>query len=106
MRRDDTVIEDHFGVKVADPYRWLEDPDSSETQSFVEAQNAISMPYLSNTPIRKKYNDRSALPISRHVLKALIKRLTELYDYPKYSAPSKHGSRYFYFMNKGLQNQR
>lgn len=89
VRRDDTVIEDHFGVKVADPYRWLEDPDSSETQSFVEAQNAISMPYLSNTPIRKKYNDR----------------LTELYDYPKYSAPSKHGSRYFYFMNKGLQNQ-
>eukprot|EP00731_Ephydatia_muelleri_P011081 Em0005g1667a len=47
------------------------------------------MPYLSTTPIRKKYNDR----------------LTELYDYPKYSAPSKHGSRYFYFLNKGLQNQ-
>ena len=64
-RRDDTVIEDHFGVKVADPYRWLEDPDSSETQSFVEAQNAISMPYLSTTPIRKKYNDRSVQPISR-----------------------------------------
>ena len=58
VRRDDSVTENHFGKNVADPYRWLEDPDSEETQAFVAAQNSISQPYLAACEVRDKFKDR------------------------------------------------
>ncbi|XP_064382801.1 prolyl endopeptidase-like [Halichondria panicea] len=88
-RRDESLGETHFGTSVPDPYRWLEDPDSEETQGFVKAQNEISQPYLASCPVRNKFHAR----------------MTDLYNYPKYSAPFKRGTRYFYRYNTGLQNQ-
>ena len=59
VRRDDSIVSDHFGTNVADPYRWLEDPDGEETQAFVKAQNAITNPFLSSCPVRKQFHERS-----------------------------------------------
>ena len=58
VRRDDSVYEERCGIRVEDPYRWLEDPDSEETRAFVKAQNEITMPYLSNCPARDRFNAR------------------------------------------------
>ncbi|HEX8288136.1 MAG TPA: prolyl oligopeptidase family serine peptidase [Pyrinomonadaceae bacterium] len=82
-------IDDYHGTKVADPYRWLEDDNSAETKAWVEAQNKVTNAYLATIPERE----------------ALKKRLTELWNYEKYSAPFKEGGKYFYFKNDGLQNQ-
>lgn len=82
-------IDDYHGTKVSDPYRWLEDDNSAETKSWVDAQNKVTFAYLNQIPQRA----------------ALKKRLTELWNYEKYSAPFKRGSRYFYYKNDGLQNQ-
>ena len=77
------------GIEVKDPYRWLENPDSEATKEWVAAQNQVTFDYLATIPARDK-------------IKA---RLTELWDYEKYSSPYKQGERYFYFKNDGLQNQ-
>jgi prolyl oligopeptidase len=82
------VVQDYFGTRVADPYRWLEDADLPETAKWVEANNAITEGYLAG-PERE----------------SIRKRLTELYDYPRTSAPEKQGTRYFLKRNTGLQNQ-
>jgi len=87
--RRDATIEDYHGTQVADPYRWLEDAASAETQAWSEAQNKVTRAYLDALPMREKIKTR----------------LTELYDYPKQSAPSKHGDRYYFSRNTGLQNQ-
>lgn len=87
-RLDDTV-ETYHGTHVADPYRWLEDEKSVETQSWVEGQNVVARAYLDSLP----------------GLEQIRKRYTELYNYPKFSAPHKKGDRYYFSTNTGLQNQ-
>ena len=87
-RRDDT-IEDYHGVKVADPYRWLEEPAAPETLAWVEAQNAITEQYMATIAARE----------------GIRARMTALWDYPKYSVPNKKGAYYFFSKNSGLQNQ-
>lgn len=82
-------VDTYHGIAVADPYRWLEDPDSDATRAWVEAQNQVTFDYLAGIPTRN----------------AIRERLTHLWNYAKYSAPFKQGSRYFYFKNDGLQNQ-
>ena len=82
-------VDDYHGIKVADPYRWLEDTNSKETADWVEAENKVTEEYLSKIPFRD----------------ALRKKLTDLWNYEKYSAPSKHGSYYIYSKNDGLQEQ-
>ncbi|MCE1203425.1 MAG: prolyl oligopeptidase family serine peptidase [Holophagaceae bacterium] len=83
------VVDDFFGTKVADPYRWLEDDNSAETKAWVEAQNKVTFGYLAEIPQREKIRER----------------ITKLWDFEKYSAPFKRGKRYFYSYNTGLQNQ-
>lgn len=82
-------VDNYHGTSVADPYRWLEDPDSEETRTWIEAQNQVTFGYLSEIPAREK----------------IKQRLTKLWDYEKYGIPFKEGERYFYFKNDGLQNQ-
>src|ERR1051326_591908 len=82
-------VDDYFGTKVADPYRWLEDENSPETKAWVSAQNAVTFAYLDKIAYREN-------------LKA---RLTELYNYPRVSAPFRRGDIYFFTRNDGLQNQ-
>jgi prolyl oligopeptidase len=82
-------VDELHGVQIADPYRWLEDPNSEATQNWIEAQNKLTFGYLGQIPIRPK----------------LQARLTELWDYPKQNAPIKRGGRYFSYRNSGLQNQ-
>jgi prolyl oligopeptidase len=83
------VVENYFGDEVADPYRWLEDLDGEATTAWVEAQNAISFPYLEAISQRE----------------AIENRLTELWNYERYGLPDKEGGRYFFERNDGLQNQ-
>ncbi|HEX6862151.1 MAG TPA: prolyl oligopeptidase family serine peptidase, partial [Thermoanaerobaculia bacterium] len=82
-------VDDYHGVQVPDPYRWLEDPDSAETRAWVEAQNKVTSAYLEAIPERE----------------AIRNRLTELWNYERFSVPFKEGGRYFYLRNDGLQNQ-
>ena len=79
----------YHGIEVKDPYRWLEDPDSEETKAWVREQNQVTTDYLSQISSRE----------------GIKSRLTELWNYEKYSSPFKRGERYFYFKNDGLQNQ-
>jgi prolyl oligopeptidase len=82
-------VDDYFGTKVADPYRWLENLDSEETRAWVEAQNKLTFAYLNEIPVREQ----------------IKQRLTKLWNYEKYGTPFKQGGRYFYSKNNGLQNQ-
>ncbi|PIN08629.1 putative serine protease [Handroanthus impetiginosus] len=89
-RRDESVVDNYHGFMVPDPYRWLEDPDSSETKEFVEKQMKLTDSLLKACETREK----------------LREKLTKLYDFPKYNAPFRAGDKYFYFHNTGLQPQR
>ena len=83
------VKDDYNGIKVADPYRWLEDDNSDATKEWVKAQNKVTFDYLATIPQRDKVK----------------KRLEELWNYPRYSSPFKKAQYYYYFKNDGLQNQ-
>ena len=85
----DGTVDNYFGTEVADPYRWLEDDTSAKTSAWVEAENKITNAYLSKIPFRQK----------------LLKRLTEVANYEKLSAPRKHHGRWYFYKNDGLQNQ-
>lgn len=87
--RDETVVDDYFGTKVADPYRWLENDTSAATTAWVEAQRALTNEYLSHIPLRE----------------TIKQRLTQIADYERYGVPSKRFGKYFFSKNDGLQNQ-
>ena len=89
MTEKQEVTDDYFGTVIEDPYRWLEDDNSEETKAWVTAQNAVTDSYLRDVPFRNN----------------LIDRLTELWNYPKMSAPFKRGDFYYEFRNEGLQPQ-
>ncbi|MGA7726321.1 MAG: prolyl oligopeptidase family serine peptidase [Opitutaceae bacterium] len=82
-------VDDYFGTKVADPYRWMEDIDSPETAAWVAAERAATAAALAKMPERG--------PIER--------RLKALWNYPRYGLPQKAGGRLFFTRNSGLQNQ-
>jgi prolyl oligopeptidase len=82
-------IDDYHGVKVTDPYRWLEDDRSEETAAWVKAQNDVTFDYLDKIPFRQQ----------------IFTDLEKAFNYPKYSAPSKKGQYFYFYKNDGLQNQ-
>ena len=87
--RDETVVDNYFGTEVADPYRWLENDTSAETNAWVEAERKVTDDYLSHIPFRGAIKDR----------------LTAVMNYERYSVPGKRFGRYVYSKNDGLQNQ-
>jgi prolyl oligopeptidase len=82
-------VDDYHGTSIADPYRTLEDADSPATQAWVEQENALTERWLAGFPVREEIRTR----------------LTELWNFERFSGFSKAGGRYFYFYNSGLQNQ-
>lgn len=82
-------VDNYFGKKIEDPYRWLENDTANDTKAWVVEQNKVTNEYLSQIPYREK----------------LKSRLTELWNYPRTGAPSKEGKWYGVYKNNGLQNQ-
>ncbi len=82
-------IDDYFGTLVADPYRWLENDTSAETEAWVIAQNAVTNEYLGKIPFRDQ----------------IRKRLEILWNFPKLTVPVKKGDWIFFEKNSGMQNQ-
>jgi prolyl oligopeptidase len=85
----DNVAADYHGVKVPDPYRWMEDIDSPATRTWVEAEGKLSRDYLDAIPGRA----------------AIEERLRKIWNFERWSAPEHHGRYWFYTHNDGLQNQ-
>jgi prolyl oligopeptidase len=83
------TITNYFGVEVKDPYRWLEDDRSKETEDWVKAQNVSTFGYLDNIPYRNEIKER----------------LEKLLDYEKVGSPFKEGDYTYFYKNNGLQNQ-
>jgi len=88
-KKDTTVKDDYFGVSVADPYRWLENDTSAETAAWVKAETEVTETYLKQVPYRE----------------AIGKRYEHLFNYEKFSAPTREGKYNYYSKNSGLQNQ-
>jgi len=83
------VADDYFGTEVSDPYRWLEDDQAADVEEWVSEQNEVTFGFLKTIPFREQIRSR----------------LRELYNYPRYSSPSRAGKYYFFNKNDGLQNQ-
>jgi prolyl oligopeptidase len=81
--------DDYFGTTVSDPYRWMEDVDSAELKTWIDAENELTQSYLAQVPARE----------------TMQRRLMELINFERYTAPARRGTRYFYSHNSGLQNQ-
>ncbi len=88
-KKDTSVADNYFGTSVADPYRWLENDTSAETGAWVRAENQVTQNYLKQIPFRD----------------AIAKRYEDLFNYEKYSAPTREGEFIYYSKNPGLQNQ-
>jgi prolyl oligopeptidase len=82
-------IDDYFGTKVSDPYRWMEDVDAPEVKAWIDEENKLTRSVLDAVPGREQMHAR----------------LMDLMNFERYTAPSRRGTRYFYSHNSGLQNQ-
>ena len=87
--RQGDVVDDYHGVKIPDPYRWMEDLDGAETRAWVAAENAVTSRYLEQLSLRETFK----------------RRITELWNYPKVSLPFREAGSLFYRKNSGLQRQ-
>jgi prolyl oligopeptidase len=87
--RTGDVVDDYHGTQVADPYRWLEDSEDPEVRAWIEAQNALTYGYLDQIPARDAINAR----------------MTELWNYERFSAPGRVGDSYTWYYNDGLMSQ-
>ena len=88
--RKDGTVDNYFGTEVPDPYRWLEDDNSAETAAWVAAENKVTFHYLNKIPFRGR----------------LLERLTEVANYEKVGAPTRHrNGKWYFYKNDGLQNQ-
>ncbi|WP_417871211.1 prolyl oligopeptidase family serine peptidase [Winogradskyella sp.] len=83
------TVDNYFSEEVSDPYRWLEDDRSPETEAWVKSQNKTTFGYLDNIPYREE----------------LKERLTKLWNYEKIGSPFKEGDYTYFYKNDGLQNQ-
>ena len=83
------TVDTYFGARVPDPFRWLEDDRAEDTKAWVKAENKVTMDYLSRIPYRD----------------SIYKRLEQLWNYEKYSAPFKEGGYTYFYKNDGLQGQ-
>ena len=82
-------VDNYFGTKVSDPYRWMEDVDAPQVKAWIDDENKLTRSVLDTVPGRERMHER----------------LTDLMNFERYTAPSRRGSRYFYSHNSGLQNQ-
>lgn len=87
--KKDNIIEDYHGTKAPDPYRWLEDPASPDTQAFTKAQNQLFQSFIADSPDRP----------------AIEKRLTDLWDFNQYGKVTQKGDWLFYTLNDGSKDQ-
>jgi prolyl oligopeptidase len=83
------TVDDYHGHQVSDPYRWLEDTESAQTAEWVAEQNRVTEQFLQSLPARAE----------------IRKRLEQLWNYERFSLPRRHGERFLYTHNNGLQNQ-
>ncbi len=89
ISRQQDLVDIYHNVPVKDPYRWLENPNSEETQAWIKAQNELTFNYLDQISARQQ----------------IKQRVTKLWNFEKFDLPFKEGGSYFYFKNDGLQNQ-
>ncbi|MGV3509035.1 MAG: prolyl oligopeptidase family serine peptidase [Sphingobacteriaceae bacterium] len=89
ISKKDNTVDIYFGIKVEDPYRWLENDLAEDTKAWVIEQNKVTQNYLSRIPYRDK----------------IKQRLEKLWNYEKYGAPFKEGQYIYFYKNDGLQNQ-
>jgi prolyl oligopeptidase len=82
-------VDEYHGVEIADPYRWMEEMESEAVEAWVEAENAVSFPYLASLPARDPLKDR----------------ITQLWNYERFGQPREENGRYFFTRNDGLQDQ-
>ena len=85
----DATVDEYFGVKVADPFRPLEDDTCAATAAWVEAENQVTNAYLAKVPQRAKY----------------LKRLKQVVNYEKVYTPFEKNGKWYVYKNNGMQNQ-